>query len=164
MRFSERTFLFKGMDIFRVSFIGHRDIALSITQSEDLEKLLIKIIEKNEYVEFLIGRNGSFDIAVTSLLKEVQRENPHKCSIILVLPYHVKDEKYYEEFYDEIIYPIDSAVHFKSAITKRNEWLVGNANLLVAFVENGYGGAFETLKYAKKQNIPVKNIAKSEEW
>lgn len=79
--------------------------------------------------------------------------------MILVLPYHVKDEKYYEEFYDEVILPLEEKTHFKAALTKRNEWLVDNSDLLIAYVENSMGGAYNTLKYAEKKGVRIINIA-----
>jgi hypothetical protein len=49
----------------------------------------------------------------------------------------MKDDEYYEKFYDEVQYPVDSKIHPKAAITKRNQWMVENAELLIAFVEEG---------------------------
>ena len=41
----------------------------------------------------------------------------------------------------------------KAAITKRNQWMIENTELLVAFVEEGRkGGAYTAIKYAEKQN------------
>ena len=39
----------------------------------------------------------------------------------LIQPYPMKDDPYYEKFYDEIWYPIDGKTHPKAAITKRNQ-------------------------------------------
>ena len=47
----------------------------------------------------------------------------------------------YENYYDEIVYPRELyKVHYKSAITKRNEWLVENSDMLIAYVVHDYGG------------------------
>ena len=72
----------------------------------------------------------------------------------------MKDDEYYEKFYDEVQYPVDSKIHPKAAITKRNQWMVENAELLIAFVEEGRkGGTLTTLKYAEKQGIDIINLA-----
>ena len=54
---------------------------------------------------------------------------------------------------------IDTKNHFKEAITKRNKWLVDNTDMLIAFVENNKGGAYQCLEYAKKAQIDFINIA-----
>ena len=84
----------------------------------------------------------------------------HNSCLILLQPYPMKDDEYYEKFYDEVQYPVDSKIHPKAAITKRNQWMVENAELLIAFVEEGRkGGALTTLKYAEKQGIDIINLA-----
>ena len=50
------------LNIYRISFFGHRDFYEHKKCEQILENLLIEIVEKNDYIEFLIGRNGEFDI------------------------------------------------------------------------------------------------------
>ena len=72
----------------------------------------------------------------------------------------MKDDEYYEKFYDEIQYPVDSRTHPKAAITRRNRWMIENSELLVAFVEEGRtGGAMATLKYAQTRDVEIINLA-----
>ncbi len=49
-------------------------------------------------------------------------------------------------------------VHFKSAITKRNEWFVENSDLLVAYVVRDYGGAALCLNKAIKRSIKFNRV------
>ena len=144
------------MEIYRVSFIGHRTLYNTKDVECALEEIISDLIRDREYVEFYVGRNGDFDISVASAVKRAQKKyGKENSSLILVLPYRVKDEYLLSEFYDDINLPVDKKTHFKLAISKRNEWLVDNSDLLVAYVEREYGGAYTTMKYAKKQ---VKNI------
>jgi len=46
-------------------------------------------------------------------------------------------------------------VHPKSAITKRNHWMVDNSNYIVTFVYRDFGGAYDAKKYAIKQSKTV---------
>ena len=49
------------MDIYRVAFIGHREIISNITQIEyELEKIIKELMCSHTFVEFYIGRNGDF--------------------------------------------------------------------------------------------------------
>lgn len=49
-------------------------------------------------------------------------------------------------------------VHYKSAITKRNEWLVDNSDMLIAYVTRDYGGAAQCLKKAIDCGIEIKRV------
>ncbi len=120
------------------------------------EKLCTK-----EYVELYIGRNGDYDILVASAVKRAQTAiGHHNSSLILVQPYRMKDDPYYEKFYDEIRYPVEEKAHPKAAITKRNQWMIDNAELLVAYVEEDRkGGALTALKYAERQCVEIINLA-----
>ena len=148
------------MDIFRVAFIGHREVDDFRLVEMRLEEIIGNLIDTKEYLEFYVGRNGEFDIMVASAIKRAQRDfgNANN-SLILVLPYPVADEEYYQDFYDEILYPAElHKVHYKAAITKRNEWFISNSDLLIAYVVRDYGGAYECLKKAEKANKDIEYI------
>lgn len=144
------------LDIYRVAFIGHREIYQFRQVEEELEKTIYDLLSKKEYVEFYVGRNGDFDIMVASAVKRVQKSfGNHNSSLILVLPYKMKDLEFYEEFYDEVILPLAPTTHFKSAITKRNEWLVENSELLIAYVLTESGGAYQCVKKAQQHSREI---------
>ena len=152
-------------EIYRVSFIGHREIDRFRFVEEQLDKIIGDLISKKEYVEFYVGRNGEFDTMVASAIKRCQKwYGTANSSLILVLPYTVADMDLLEQFYDEIWLPEELyKVHHKAAITKRNEWFVEHSDLLVCFVEKETGGAARCLKKAQQQGIQIKNIALEEE-
>lgn len=76
------------LNIFTVSFFGHRSIERVSEIENRLDKLLHDIITQKEYVEFLIGRDGEFDLLASAAIKRTVREygygNTH---FTLVLPY-----------------------------------------------------------------------------
>ena len=152
-------------EIYRVSFIGHREIDRFRFVEEQLDKVIGELLRTKEYVEFYVGRNGDFDISVASAIKRAQNAvGHHNSCLILLQPYPMKDDEYYEKFYDEVQYPVDSKTHPKAAITKRNRWMVENAELLIAFVEEGRkGGAMTTLKYAHARGLEIINLALRDE-
>ena len=47
----------------------------------------------------------------------------------------------------------------KYAIIRRNEWMVDKADLLLAYITYGWGGAARTYRYAKRKGIPIVNLA-----
>lgn len=150
------------MEIYRVSFIGHREVDDFFFVEEQVYSVVRELLSTKEYVEFFIGRNGEFDTLVASIIKRVKREmGEYNSSLILVLPYPVADIEAYENYYDEVEYPRElHDVHFKSAITKRNEWLVENSDMLVAYVIRDYGGAAHCLSKAIERGIKIKRVDK----
>jgi hypothetical protein len=62
------------------------------------------------------------------------------------------------DIYDFSIYPPIETVPRKAAIIKRNEFMVDNGDVVVAYVKHGWGGAAHTLEYAPKKNKEIINI------
>ena len=153
------------VEIYRIAFIGHREIYGHYLLEDQIEQIARDKLYEKEYVEFYVGRNGDFDISVASAIKRAQNAvGHHNSCLILLQPYPMKDDEYYEKFYDEVQYPVDSRTHPKAAIKKRNRWMIENAELLVAFVEKGKnGGAMTTLKYAQKLGVEIINLALQDE-
>lgn len=148
------------MEFYRVSFIGHREVADFPFVEQQVYSIVKELITTKEYVEFYVGRNGEYDILVASVIKRAKRDfGEQNSALILVLPYPVAETEAYENYYDEVEYPRELYnVHYKSAITKRNEWLVKNSDMLVAYVIRDYGGAAHCLKQARKRGIKIKRI------
>jgi len=151
-----------GHKVYRIALIGHRQIYDVRRLEEELEAIVKDAIRKHDFVEFYLGRNGEFDLLAASVIKRVQKSTDRQnSSLILVLPYHVKDEAYYAEYYDDLCYPNAPSVHYRAAITKRNEFMIDRADLLVAFVETASGGAYTAMRYAERRGVPILNIGKT---
>ena len=153
------------MDIYTVSFFGHRQII----NSQHIEKILAQIIKKlivnKEFVEFLVGRNGDFDILTASVIKQmIKKYAYHNASLTLVLPYmraEFRDnEQSFLNYYDTVeICSESEKAHFKSAIQIRNKSMVDRSDVVICYVEHQQGGAYTTMQYAYKQKKKVLNIA-----
>ncbi len=158
-----RTFCFWVLyvDIYRVAFIGHREIRDIRCVENEIEELALDLLRRCEFVDFNLGRNGDFDISAASAIKRAQKKyGTQNSSLNLILPYKSKDECYFEKYYDEIMYPLDNYTHFKSAMKKRNEWMMDNCDFLICYVEeNRQGGAMTALKYAQTRRIKIVNLA-----
>ena len=148
------------MDIYRVSFIGHRQVSSVAFVEDQVERIAVDLMRQKNFVEFYLGRNGEFDIAAASGIKRAQDRVGHeKSALILVLPYKMKDLPYYQAFYDEVMLPVDPSVHFKAAITKRNEWMIENTDLLISYITKSEGGAYTTYRYAQTKGLQICNLA-----
>ena len=153
------------MEIYTVSFFGHRLVERASEIEVRLEILLHDLITQKEYVEFLIGRDGEFDLlAASSIRRAVKQYGYGNTSIILVLPYmkaeYRDNEQSYLSYYDEVeICSESSEAHCKSAIQVRNRCMVDRSDLVVCCIQHKSGGAYKTAQYAKKQGKKVRNLA-----
>ena len=50
------------MNIYTVSFFGHKEIENPTEIENRLEKIIHDLVMQKEYIEFLIGRDGEFDL------------------------------------------------------------------------------------------------------
>ena len=155
-----------NLETYTVSFFGHRDIYCNIRLIEDtVEEIARQLINTKPYVEFLMGRDGEFDILTTSVIKRTQKAVGHdNNALVWVLPYPTADFQNnadnYEEYYDEIeICEESAAAHFKSAFQIRNRSIIDRSDLCVFYVERKSGGAYQTMQYAIKQGKKVINLA-----
>ena len=146
---------------YRVVLFGHRDFNGHRALDARLYPLLCDLIRTKPFVEIYIGRNGEFDIYAATVVKRVQNAmGKANNEFICMLPYPEKDMEYYEEYYDNVMIPeCIGRTHPKGAITKRNRWMVEQADLILCCIEREKGGAWQTVKYAMSQNKKIINLA-----
>lgn len=149
------------MEIYTVSFFGHREIENALEVERKLEAKITELIQTKRYIEFLVGREGEFDILAASVVKRVKKQMDYgNCSLIWVLPYMKAEfrdnEKEFLEYYDDVeICEQSTKAHFKSAMQIRNRAMVDRADLVICCIQHKSGGAYKTVQYAEKQD---KNI------
>lgn len=147
------------------TFAGHREV-YQANIADRLDEAIAQIIETDNSFRFLVGGMGDFDGMCSSAVRRAKKKYPDKhISLELVLPYLTQElnenKSYYEISYDDVVVPIELAgVHYKSAITKRNRWMVEKSNWMIAFVYRDFGGAYTTLRYAEKKGLQIINLAK----
>ena len=81
-----------------------------------------------------------------------------------MLPYptaeYLNNENYFHEYYTDVeISHAASVVHPKSAIQIRNREMVDRANLIICYIEQEKGGAWQAVDYAIKQGKTVINLS-----
>ena len=149
---------------YTVAFFGHRRIENLDEIDAKLMPILERLITKYDYVDFLIGRSGEFDVYVASVIKRARwAYGVDNSDLILVLPYEVADIEDYWQYYDCVRIPdCLEGVHPKAAMAKRNRWMVEQADLVIVNVEREQGGAYRAERYAEKLGVPVVNLADDE--
>ena len=153
------------MNIFTVSFFGHRMIDRLFPIEQQLEKLIRELLAEKEYVEFLVGRDGEFDQLVSSSVRRCKRAiRDDNSALVWVMPYETAEyrdnEDAFHNYYDEVeVCGASASGHFKGAHQKRNREMVDRSDLVVFFVERETGGAYQTMRYAEKNGKRYINLA-----
>lgn len=125
------------MRTFTVSFFGHRQIEAPFQVESQLEKLISQLLQQNEFVEFLVGREGEFDQLVSSTIRRCKRNiRDDNSALIWVMPYPTAEfrdnESSFLDYYDEIeVCEQAAAAHYKSAFQIRNREMVGNISIFI---------------------------------
>ena len=130
-----------------VTFCGHSQVADPGLVAEKLNAVIAELIAEGAD-EFLLGGYGEFDGMAARAVANVRKVNPQIRST-LVIPYIERD--YDRTLYDGSVYPPLESVPRRYAISKRNEWMVDNSDVIVACVTHTWGGAATTLKYAQRK-------------
>ena len=152
------------MDVYSVSFFGHRVIEDPLTIEQKLEVLIRRLLTEKSYVEFLVSRDGEFDQIVSSTIRRCKRTiRDDNSAHVWVLPYPTADfrenEDAYRDYYDEIeVCGAAAGGHFKGAYQTRNREMIDRSNLIVFCIQHESGGAWQTMKYARRQGVPCINL------
>lgn len=148
-----------------VSLFGHRFIDVSQTVEQKLYELLRIIMSRGDReVEFLVGRNGDFDLMTASVVRRLKKElNAENVFLTLVLPYETAElrnnTEAFENYYDSIeISEASADKNFKYAITARNRDMIDRSDMVVVYVKNQSGGAYQSLRYAEKNDKRIINL------
>ena len=157
------------MNIYTVSFFGHRRIYNQLHLDHVLEELVARLLREHNYVEFLVGRDGDFDQLVSSAIRRCQRKyGHHNSSHIWVMPYptafFLNNEEACYAYYDEVEICEESSVkHFKAAFQARNRHMLDRSNLVIFYVEASEGGAYQTMQYAIQEGKNYINLYHAKE-
>lgn len=117
----------------KVTFCGHKELADRIAVKQWLQSICQELILQGTD-EFYLGGYGAFDSLCASVLRELKPKND-QIRLILVLPY--LNSSILTDSYDETIYPPLESVPKKFAILRRNEWMVQESDIVVAYVNHG---------------------------
>lgn len=146
-----------------ITFAGHAFIPGIEKVKNEIKEQIRKNVQKNEPLVCYLGGYGSFDEISAHACKELKKEN-YNIEMVYVAPYIsiAEQEKIKmmqkQGLCDFSIYPSLENVPKRFAISKRNEWMMTNADFVIAYVERDFGGAYKSLKVAKRKNKKIINI------
>lgn len=142
----------------RITFCGHKEVWDREPVERWLKQVCGELISQGAN-EFFLGGYGHFDYMCASALRKLKEIHP-QIRLILVLPY--LNSTMITDGYDETVYPPLETVPPRFAIVRRNEWMVRESDVVVAYVIRGFGGAAKTLEYARKKKKTIICYGESE--
>ena len=147
----------------RIAFAGHSVIFSEKKIREMVKEQIRKIVSEEEFITFYIGGYGDFDRLCAYACRELGEERGG-IEIVYVAPYiSLSEQEKIKELLeggmcDASIYPPIENTPPKFAIIKRNEWMMTNADVVIAYVEHEYGGAYRSLQIARRKKKRIINI------
>lgn len=128
---------------------------------DQLKTEIIKMADRG-VTTFFSGGYGDFDLTCIAAVGEIKKDFP-RIKNYIVLAYrdetHISKYEFICNRYNaETLYTLEDYVIPKFAITQRNKWMVDNSDYMIAFVDYTWGGAYTTLKYAKRKNSNILKI------
>ena len=144
-----------------ISFVGHSVISLNV--KETVKDQIRKNIINDKSIVCYLGGYGEFDLICACACRELKQEY-EGIKAVYVTPYISLSEQarikemQREGLYDDYVYPpIENSLP-RFAISKRNEWMMKNADIVIAYVNHSYGGAYKSLKAAERMKKKIINI------
>ena len=140
-----------------IVFCGHSNYI----QSEQDETSILNILEfevGESPCEIFLGGYGNFDNFAYSCAKKFKQTHANT-KLILITPYLENSKTDWNKAtFDSIIYPGLENVPPRYAISRRNKWMIAQADIVICYVSHPYGGAYAMYLDAKRKGKKVYNL------
>ncbi len=140
------------------TFFGHRDCPAGVKPR--LRAAVVEMMERYGVDRFYVGCQGAFDAMVRSVLRELAEAYPHiSYAVVLERLPEERREPDAPNFSDVIFPPGLETVPPRFAISRRNEWMLRQADYVVAYITHSWGGAAQCVEKAARLGKVVINLA-----
>ncbi len=145
-----------------VSFTGHREYDNSA--EEELHGAIRNLYNEN-YRIFLCGMARGFDLAAGEAVLSLRHELP-EVQLICVIPFDGqersfpdKDRLRFQRMTEQADDVITLAKEYRAGVYhQRNDFLVDNSSVIVAYYNGTKGGTHYTIHRALKQGLTIRNL------
>ena len=138
------------------TFFGHRDCPETIRPR--LRAVVVKLIEQHGVDRFYAGQQGAFDAMARSVLRELAKVYHHISYAVVLERLPGPREKVVWDFSDTIFPEGLETVPPRFAISKRNDWMLKQADFVVTYIAHSWGGAAQFAEEARRQGKTVWNL------
>ena len=129
------------------TFFGHKDCNIDTQLLMDTIEQLIN----EEVTLFYVGHQGTFDAKVRYCLRMLMPVHP-EVRYAVVLAYAPWERNYRGLDMSDTIYP-EIEGHPKSAIIRRNYWMIEKSEVCVCCIDHTWGGAYVMAKRARRRGL-----------
>ena len=129
-----------------VAFCGHRTLHDARAVRAWLENLLPKLIAEGADT-FYVGGKGAFDSVAAAVAMQCKAQHPH-IRVTLVQAYI--NQARIPELHDDTLYPPLESVPPRFAITRRNEYMLRAADVVVAYVIHNASNSIKNRDFARR--------------
>ena len=146
-----------------IAFVGHSHIYFRGKIEEVVKEQIIRNVTDFGNVVCYLGGFGDFDDICACVCRNLKQEYDN-VERIYVAPYmSIAQQKKIKKMQecglcDTSIYPPIEGVPPRYAIVRKNEWIVKEEDLIIAYVEQSWGGAYRALQIAKREKKRIVNI------
>lgn len=139
------------------TFFDHRDCPAAVKPK--LRTVVAELIEQYGVERFYVGRQETFDAMARSVLRELAEEYPGiSYAVVLERLPGPRDEAVWD--FSDTIFPEGlETVPPRFAISRRNEWMLRQADFVVTYITRPWGGAAQFADKARRQGKAVLNLA-----
>ncbi len=142
-----------------VALTGHRIVSKNFNR-EKLKEIFLSLYDKG-YDTFLNGMAIGYDTECFKILTQIKSNKDLR--IIACIPCKSQSQKFNSEQkkeYENLLNLADEKIFVNQEYTntcmkKRNEFMVDNASVLVAYQNRDFGGTANTVRYAQKNNVEI---------
>ena len=140
------------------TFFGHRDCPKAV--APELLATLVGLVEDHDVDLFFVGRQGEFDAIVRRILKQLAYEYPHIHFAVVLERLPWQEKEFNSHNYSNTIFPEGlENVHPRFAVSRRNKWMLKQADFVVTYITHSWGGAARFAEKARRQGKTVINLA-----
>lgn len=150
-------------DSMTIAFAGHSFISSHDRVKEMVKQQIRNALLPSEVVICYLGGRGDFDDICACACRELKHEYSG-IETVYVTPYLNSSERekinemQRSGLCDTSLYPPIEHTPPRFAISKRNEWMMTSADLIIAYVNHNYGGAYQSVQVAKHRKKKIINI------
>ena len=144
---------------YRVAFIGQGLLYNEAELRRVLESAIAKIVREHDTVEFYVSRENHFDALATSAVRMVETSySLRNSSLHLVLPHSVGKNDFFAS-YNGILYCLPAEGDADRTVQNNHRTMIDQSDLVIGFVREESGEAYQAIGYAKSVGKPVCNLA-----
>ena len=132
------------------AFTGHRELGANFDEKK--LKLNIELLIKKGVKIFYNGGAVGFDLTAAKIVLKLKKK--HDIKLIICVPFYGQEKNFssaQKELYNKILKEADEVVvlsdnYYKGCFLRRNDYMIENADYLIAYLTKEVGGTAYTVK------------------